>query len=198
MSLPRVEIPIWPGKALTMGGHEDWSFPDWDMRLELAYLGAQEHDLRTRTGPPGGLGTTYFTTSETHSLMATTRLDVPIQAPLNALFGRLPILDPLTLYGGGGIGVSFTDLRTVARDDRAEEQAINFAYQFGAGLGYAMSDALHLSLGWRYVNFGVTRADLINRLGDRIGSIESDIGAHEFTVSARYSFWSVPLFEKRD
>jgi hypothetical protein len=198
MSIPRVEIPIWPGKALTMGGQEHWTFPDWDTRFELAYIGAQEHDLRTRSGPPGGLGTTYFTTSSTHSLMATTRLEVPIQAPLNALFGRLPILDPLTMYGGGGVGVAFTELKTVARDDRAKEEGINFAYQFGAGFGYAMSDALHLSLGWRYVNFGVTEADLIDTVGNQIGKVESDVGAHEFTMGFRYAFWRVPLFDDRD
>jgi hypothetical protein len=198
LSPPRVEIPVWPGKALTLGGQEQWTFPDWDTRFELAYLGSQEHDLRTRTGPPGGLGTTYFTTSETHSLMLTTRLEVPIQAPINALFGRLPILDPLTLYGGGGVGVAFTDLRTIANDDHASDESVNLAYQFGAGFGYAMSEALHLSLGWRYVNFGVTDADLIDRVGDRIGSVESDIGAHEFTMSFRYAFWRIPLFEDRN
>jgi hypothetical protein len=104
----------------------------------------------------------------------------------------------LTMYGGGGVGVAFTELKTVARDDRAKEEGINFAYQFGAGLGYAMSDALHLSLGWRYVNFGVTEADLIDTVGTRIGKVESDVGAHEFTMSFRYAFWRVPLFEDRD
>ena len=61
-----------------------------------------------------------------------------------------------------------------------------------------MSDALHLSLGWRYVNFGVTEADLVDSVGNQRGTVESDVGAHEFTISFRYAFWKVPLFEERD
>ena len=72
------------------------------------------------------------------------------------------------------------------------------AWQAAAGVGYSLSEALHLSLGWRYVNLGVTKADLIDTVGNKIGSIESDVGAHEFTVGFRYAFWRVPLFDDRE
>ena len=42
------------------------------------------------------------------SLMAVLRLDVPIQAPITAMFGRIPVLEPLSIFGGGGVGVGFS------------------------------------------------------------------------------------------
>ena len=192
MRLPKVHIPIWPGKALTMGGDEDWSFPDWDMRFELAYGGLREYEFKTDAVDD------YFTSAKAHSFMLSTRLDIPIQAPINALFGRLPILDPLTLHGGGGAGIALTDVATAVNNSRARADGINFAYQAEVGLGYALSESLHLSLGWRYLNMGVSEADLISSVGIQVGNFDVEMAAHEFTTGLEYRFWRIPLFEDRD
>ena len=80
----------------------------------------------------------------------------------------------------------------------AEEESIGFAWEVDAGLGYALSEALHLSIGWRYINLGVNEADVIDSVGQNQGTFETEMAAHEFTTALRYSFWRIPLFEDRD
>ena len=188
MSLPRIDLPIWPGKALTFGGHEDWRFPDWDVRFELAYLDGREYDFRADGADP------WFTNGKARSLMATARLDLPVQAPLTALFGRIPILDPLTVYGAAGVGAAHTEAVTLSNQDKATKESFEFAWEVDAGLGYAISDALHLSIGWRYIDLGTTQGTIKNA-GTNRGRADVDMRAHEFTTSIRYSFWRVPFFE---
>ena len=46
---------------------------------------------------------------------------------------------------------------------------IDFAWEVDAGLGYAISEALHLSIGWRYIDLG-TNEGTIKNAGTNRGS----------------------------
>ena len=54
----------------------------------------------------------------------------------------------------------------------------NFAWQVGAGVGYALNDNVSLDAGYRYVDYGDFTED-----GTKL-----ETSAHELYVGARYAF----------
>ena len=189
LRLPGFEIPYWPGRALRYEGSEDASFPSWQTRFELEWLGGRSFDISS----PGANGSLpYRSDVSGSSLMAVLRLDVPIQAPITAMFGRIPVFEPLSIFGGGGVGVGFTDVKASDTVVYGSQDATSLAYQVTAGLGYAFTDSVHWSVGWRYVDMGDVSMSLTDGLVDR-GSFSIDLGAHEFTTALRFSFWRIPF-----
>jgi opacity protein-like surface antigen len=192
LNVPRVEIPVWPGRAIGFGGQEDWRFPGWETRIELGWLGSRDLEITT----PGSVASNpYRSDVESMSVMARFRLDVPVNAPLTAMFGRMPVLEPLTVYAGGGAGLGFHDVETTDVNVRGDDSGMEFAYEIDAGLGYALTESVHWSVGWRYVDLGTASMDLIDTTGQPRGNFDLDLDAHEFTTSLRFTFWRVPFLE---
>lgn len=189
LRLAGFEIPYWPGRALRYEGSEDASFPSWQTRFEIEWLGGRDFEISS----PGANGSLpYRSDVSGSSLMAVLRLDVPIQAPITAMFGRIPVFEPLSIFGGGGIGVGFTDVKASDTVVYGSQDSTSLAYQVTAGLGYAFTESVHWSVGWRYVDMGDVSMSLTDGLTDR-GSFSIDLGAHEFTTALRFSFWRIPF-----
>lgn len=189
LRIPSFDIPYWPGRAIHVSGSEDFRFPGWRTLIEAEALTGREFRFST---PGASALTPYNSDVSSTSFLGNVRLDVPIQAPMTALFGRLPMLEPLTLYGGGGVGVGWNELDTSDTVNSGSDESFDLAYQFMAGVGYALSDTTHLSVGWRFYDLGSVKADLDQ--GPNIGSFKADISAHEFTTSLRFHFYHVPFF----
>ena len=191
LRIPGFEIPYWPGRALRYEGSEDASFPSWQTRFEIEWLAGRDFEITT---PGANSSLPYRSDVSGSSLMAVLRLDVPIQAPITAMFGRIPMFEPLSVFGGGGVGVGFTDVKTSDTVVSGSQDSTSLAYQATAGLGYAFTESVHWSVGWRYVDMGDVTMSLSDGLTDR-GSFSIDLGAHEFTTALRFSFWRIPFLD---
>lgn len=187
--IPAFDVPFWPGRSVHFAGSEDFRFPGWRTLIEAEALTGREFRFSTPGTSPL---TPYNSQVESTSLMGNVRLDIPIQAPMTALFGRLPMLEPLTIYGGGGAGMGWNKLDTSDTVNSGSEESFDLAYQFMAGVGYALSDTTHISIGWRFYDLGEIEADLDQ--GPNQGSFSADISAHEFMTSLRFHFYHVPFF----
>ena len=161
MRLPGFGVPYWPGRELRFEGSDDVRFPDWTVRTEVEYLRGRDAELTTPSFTPLDA---YRSDAESWTLMGKLRLDIPVRAPVRALFGyRAPFLEPVTLYGGAG-----------------------------AGIGYQLNDRVQLSLGWRYVDFGEAKTHLYDSAGVNRGRYSIDLDANEFTASLSVWFWRLP------
>ena len=189
LRIPSFDVPYWPGRAVHFTGSEDFRFPGWRTLIEVE--GMTGRDFRFSTPGVSPL-TPHNSDVESTSFMGNVRLDIPIQAPLTALFGRLPMIEPLTLYGGGGVGLGWNKIDTSDTVNSGSDEAFDFAYQGMAGIGYALSDTTHLSVGWRYYDLGQVSTRLDE--GPNPGIYRADIAAHEYGASLRFHFYHVPFF----
>ncbi|MGH0030110.1 MAG: outer membrane protein [Myxococcota bacterium] len=189
LRIPSFDIPYWPGRSIHVSGTEDFRFPGWRTLIEAEALTGRDFRFST----PGSSSLTPYNSDVTStSLMGNVRLDVPVQAPMTALFGRLPMLEPLTLYAGGGAGMGWNEIETSDTVNSGSDESFDLAYQFMAGVGYALSDTTHLSIGWRFYDLGEVETDLDG--GPNPGNFSADVSAHEFTTSLRFHFYHVPFF----
>lgn len=189
LRIPSFDVPYWPGRSLRVEGSESFRFPGWRTLIEAEAITGREYNFTS----PGTSGLTPYQSEMTStSFMGNVRLDVPIQTPLNALFGRLPMLEPVTLFGGGGVGVAWNEVAASDTVNRGTDDTFELAYQVTAGLGYALSDQVHLSFGWRYFDPGEVKVDVSQ--GPNLGSFTADFAAHEVTTSVRFHFYHVPFF----
>jgi len=91
---------------------------------------------------------------------------------------------PLTPYITAGIGYSKVDA-----DIEGESEDDNlFTYQLGAGIGYAMSEALTLDLRYRYLGFQDFESSYYEpSLGTNVKDTVK-ISSHNITVGLRFAF----------
>jgi opacity protein-like surface antigen len=185
---PRLSIPYWPGRALETNGEEELGFPDWPVRFEVEYLRGVDAELST---PGVNPQEPYHADLEAWSVMAKLRMDLPIRQPVRAIAGRVPFLEPLSLYAGGGTGISFNQLGASNSVIFGSKSDSGFAWQAIAGIGYELNDRVHWSIGWRYQDLGTAKAALVDATGTPRGRYTADLSAHEFTTSLSFTFWRV-------
>jgi opacity protein-like surface antigen len=188
LRLPSFDIPYYPGKAWHVSGSEDWRFPGWRTQFEIE--GQTGRDFEIITDGPNEF-VPFVSRITSHSFMFNTRVDVPIQAPLHVFFGRLPFLEPVTLYGGAGVGASLNELEstdtTLGKDS---DKGFTLAWQGKAGIGYALTDNVHLSLGYLYYDLGA----LDTGFGEAAtAEMTVDLVAHEFTSGITIDFYRIPF-----
>lgn len=92
-----------------------------------------------------------------------------------------PIADDLLVYVGGGLGAAGTDLQLPIL--AATGTSTNFAYQFGTGLTYQLTDGIELDAGYRFLDTGSTSIKLPK------GGIHADLFAHQIMFSIRCYLW---------
>ena len=189
MRLPSFGVPYWPGHEVRFHGGEDVRFPDWDVRWEVEYLRGRDAELTTDSFNPFDA---YRSDVKTWTVMGKTRLDVPVRAPIDAVWGRVPFLEPLTIYVGGGAGIAFTDLAVSTGLLVGDDDAQKFAWQGMAGIGYQLNERVKLSMGWRYHDFGSVKTPLFDASVTNRGRYSMDLTAHEFTTSLSIWFWELP------
>ena len=80
----------------------------------------------------------------------------------------------MTPFIGAGIGVANVEVE----GDGSEDDTV-FAYQAGAGIGYAVNDSTTLELGYRYM---ATSDPEFQEAGE---TVEAEVGSHNFYVGVR-------------
>lgn len=170
----------------------DWdtSLPTWPLRFELEGLGGRDYELVTPSGSPA----TFLSRVESWSLLHNMWLDMPVHAPLSWAFGRLPLLEPMTFYLGGGVGVAHTDVSSSDNDLKGGDSGFGFTWQVGAGFGYRLTDRVTVGLGYRYVSLGSFdyALQLNPATPDTFGRFKVDLAAHELNSGLRVNFYAVP------
>ena len=189
MQVPSFDVPYWPGRAVHFSGSDDFRFPGWRTQFEIEVMAGRDYDLEIPTNSPIA---PFFAEVGSTTFMANARLDVPLHAPLNALFGRMPMLEPLTLYLGGGVGAGWNEVSAKGPANLGSETTWDFAYQIQSGFGYAVTDTTHLSLGYRYLDLGNLETELSG--GPNQGTFDVDVTAHEAVLAVVFHFYHVPFF----
>jgi hypothetical protein len=180
---------ILPWRMRVPGFGEDVRFPDWETRFEVEYLRGRDAELTTDSFNPLDA---YRSDIKTWTVMGKMRLDVPVRAPIDALFGRVPFLEPLTVYMGGGAGLAMTDIAVSTGLLVGDDDARELAWQGIAGIGYQLNERVKLSMGWRYHDFGEAKTQLVDASITNRGRYSVELTAHEFTTSLSIWFWQLP------
>ena len=159
---------------------------DWSVRVELEGLAGRDYELRARGAEP------YLSEVYTWTLMPNVWLDVPLERPIAHFFGRIPVLSPLSFTIGAGVGLGANDVDTTDNVSSGSVTSYGFAWQAGAGFGYALTRNVTIGLGYRYLDPGQVEIDLAAGMTP-MGSFELDLSAHEVATTLRVSFYPVPL-----
>jgi len=165
----------------------EWAAP-WKLRVELEGLGGRDYELHTR----GGDG--FFSDTVSWTVMQNLWLDVPMSGAVTSLFGRVPLLEPLSFYVGAGLGLAINEMKATDNVSRAKTTTYGLTWQGGAGFGYAFTDLVTFLIGYRYQDLGRVASNLKTAPDqDPIGRFRLDLAAHELTTGLRVSFYSVPI-----
>ena len=73
----------------------------------------------------------YFSEVTAWTFMPNLWIDVPLHQPIAWMFGRIPVLEPLTLYGGAGLGLSTHRADDDRQRLRGAQQQFLFGWQAG-------------------------------------------------------------------
>jgi hypothetical protein len=167
-----------------------FELPSWTVRAELDFLTGRDYELRSDGATQQD---DFFTEVDAWSVMPGVWLEVPMRTPVTWLFGRVPVLEPMSLYGGGGIGLSKINLSTRDQASKGDDESLHFAWQAGAGLSYELTDTTTFTLGWRYLSLGTSEADLMFGPGAKAGDFELELTSHEILTGLRIDFHTAPL-----
>lgn len=167
--------------------------PAWTVRFEFEGMTGRTYDLRTDPD------NSFFTEVSAWTFMPNLWLDIPLAPPIGWAFGRIPILDPLSLYTGAGLGLSTVDLDTTDNVSRGQREQFLFGWQAGIGLAYEIAERVTLMAGYRYVDMG--KPDVTLKVGappdtQPFGKYTLALAAHEFNFGVRVNFYEIPYPEK--
>jgi hypothetical protein len=170
----------------------DVRLPDWPVRIELEGAFLREYEFRTDTS-----ATDEFFSEVTvdGTLMVNFWLDIPLLAIYKPMqytlgLGRQPTvrrwLGPASFYVGAGVGVGFFKIDGTANTIFGDRDIVDFAWNAGFGLSYALTDKVDLSAGYRYVGLGKQDLDLTGPFTPTSSDkVEFDPDLHEFRVAIR-------------
>jgi len=159
---------------------------DWAARVELEGLAGRDYELKAKGAE------SYLSEVYTWTLMQNVWLDVPLDRPISHLFGRIPVLSPLSFTIGAGIGLASNDVSTTDNTASGSDTVYGFAWQAGAGFDYALTRNVTIGLGYRYLDPGQVDLDL-HAGAVPAGNFELDLAAHEVATTLRIAFYPVPL-----
>lgn len=95
-------------------------------------------------------------------------------------------------YIGGGIGYARLRNKAYLVNDGwgGTDKEENFAWNIGAGLGYAVNENITLDLGYRYTDYGTIRNASKTEVSpiSVIQSAKYDVTSHEVSLGLRYNF----------
>lgn len=164
--------------------------PNFNVRFEIEGVGGRDYELKT----DGFTASTPFHTEVTSwSLMINNWLELPVYPVVTAVFGRrFPMLDPLSLQFGMGLGFAQNKVATSDSIVSGSATANNFAYQFGAGIGYDITERFQVAAGYRRVEMGSAEFDLEDLSGAKRGDYRTDLHSNEAVLTLKTNFYSVP------
>lgn len=165
-----------------------FELPGWVVRTELEYMMGRDFELKS----DGAAANDFFLSEvDAWTVMPNFSVEVPLREPIAWLFGRIPILEPMSVYGNVGLGIAQVNLEASDNNSDVDADSLNFAWQGGAGINYSLTDTTSFVLGWRYVDLGTTEGDVKNIQGG--GDFEIDLSGHEIVTGLRINFYSAPL-----
>ena len=149
-----------------------WQYGGLRAELELSY---RENEIDQHAiAALGGAQPDSTGTASTTALLAN-------------LFHDFETGTPLTPYVGGGIGYAWSSLDNYgvrAAPNALDDEDAGFAWQLGAGLGYAVTERATVSLDYRYFS---TSADATSNVFSAVES-EVDLDSHTVMLGLRYRF----------
>ncbi|MDJ0850198.1 MAG: outer membrane beta-barrel protein [Myxococcota bacterium] len=172
----------------------EWPLPEWNFRVEFEGMALRDYEFVTKLNVGGVTSTDkYFTEGSGWGLLHNWWLDLPVHAPLAMAFGRIPMLEPLTMHMGGGVGMGMTEFKTAADGAgfKGKTEDIHLVWQVGAGFDYQITDRVSFGAGYRYVDLG----DFSYRLrqgATPVGNFTVDLTSHELRTGLRVNFYSLP------
>jgi opacity protein-like surface antigen len=96
-----------------------------------------------------------------------------------------------TPYVGAGLGVAWVNLKVSTNNASStidgDHDTLNFAWNVGAGVGYALSDNVVIDLGYRYTDFGDSKSVTDPQL-PTVTQKFKDIHSHSALLALRYQF----------
>lgn len=183
----------------------DIRLPDWPVRFEIEVSGPREYRPKT-----DGFFASDPITDPFHSeikmwaLMQNVWLDVPLRGlyrPISAVSGflfrqpRIPWLrrhlQPATMYAGLGIGFARLEVESAEPQFEGAKSKYDFAYQFGTGLGYQLTDYINLGIGYRYIKPAKLKGSLRDT-ADRPGKFRVTNDIHEIRFAMRIRVFDLP------
>ena len=167
---------------------KQYEMPSWIVRTELEWLTGRDYEFITQGVGANDNFTTQF---EAWTVMPNFSLEIPIREPVRWAFGRIPVLEPMSIYANLGLGVSSYDFHASDNNSDASDNGLNFAWQGGAGITYTLTDTTSFVLGWRYLALGDVEADLENINPE--GDYELEVSSHEVVAGLRINFYAAPL-----
>jgi opacity protein-like surface antigen len=169
---------------------KQFEVPSWVVRAEIEGLAGRSYEFRT----DGANSDDFFTQVDNQfTVMPTTYLEVPVRAPIQWLFGRIPMLEPMSIYGGAGVGVARIHMNATDNVSEGSATVTNFAWQAGAGITYQLTDITTFQFGYRYLSLGKVGADLKFAPGAKAGGYDIDLAGHELVAGLRVNFYTAPL-----
>ncbi len=99
------------------------------------------------------------------------------------VYGTYPIHDRMGVYAMAGLGMSYNHADSTA--DAKADNKLNFAWNVGAGVEYALNDCWTMDLGYRYSDLGKAK---IKRQAGYTGYRKEELTSHDIKLTARYMF----------
>ena len=105
-----------------------------------------------------------------------------------------------TPYIGGGIGLAMIDVKSGGMDmfdggvytgtvQLSSKSQTNFAWNIGAGIGWDITEAVTLDLGYRYMMMGEAKRNWAEPAGNmRFRTNVDDVNVHQVLLGLRYTF----------
>lgn len=165
-----------------------FELPSWIVRTELEYMMGRDYEIKS----DGAAANDFFLSEvDAWTVMPNFSVEVPLRDPIQWLFGRIPVLEPMSVYGNVGLGIAQVNLAASDNNSDVDEDSLNFAWQGGAGINYTLTDTTSFVLGWRYVSLGTTEGTVKNLQGG--GDFELELASHEIVTGLRINFYTAPL-----
>ena len=180
---------------------EDIRLPNWPVRFEVEATGLRDYDFRTNGAGAGA--EIYSTEIKATTAFANSWMDIPlvtVWSPFQYMFGlgRQPRvrqwLEPGALYFGGGIGMTALEIDGTDNVLKGKDDIIDFAWNVGVGINYAITDRVTFSTGYRYIGLGPNTGDhdvdLTGGGATPGDNIKYDLQVHEFRVGIQIKIFS--------
>lgn len=172
----------------------DFRLPSWPVRFELEAAGLREYEFGTIAA-----GETLFTELTTTTVFLNSSVDIPLVSlykPVQYMFGvgRQPRvrrwLEPASFYILTGIGIGLSDFDGTSNVIDVEDDILDFAWNAGAGVNYALTERVTVGAGYRYVGLGDQTIDAISNTPSTGGDeIDFEPNVHELRIDFRILFF---------
>lgn len=166
----------------------DWdtSLPSWPVRVEVEGTFGRDYELVTQGGDP------YLTHVSSWSVYQNLAIDLPVHGVVSWAIGRVPLLEPMSLSLGGGIGLISTDIDTTNNVMKGKDTSLGLTWQVGGGFAYRLTDRVSVDFGYRFSDLGHFKYKLrLPPQEEPVGSFSMDLLSHEFKAGLRVRFYSV-------